>query len=117
MDVAACKPRNLLPAEAIAERASCGLRDLTICDALAIWSSWQADVPFDGPTGSAALDVLLADAFRAMLACATLPQRLAWLERQLAQQGEFPYSARPADRYIETLMRWWLDLFEEARGG
>lgn len=89
------------------------LADLTVCDALAIWRAWTVDVPFCGTTGDDVLDRRLADAFRAILLRATLDERLRFIEGEVWSPDDFPHPASPTDRYRETLMRWWLDLYHE----
>jgi len=101
-------------APATAERAG-PLSGLTICDALAIFRVWGADIPFTGSTGDRDLDLRLAQAFRALLACSSLDECFRFIEREVWRPEMFPHPDAPADRYCETLMRWWLDLFEEAR--
>lgn len=87
---------------------------LKITDALAIWPHiYPMEVPFNGATGDARLDARLVAAFRALQG-ATLDQRLAFLERETWVATDEP-GFRAADPYRAKLMRWWLDLYEEAR--
>lgn len=95
------------------------LEDLNLREALAFHDDplapdWVLDFPWTGSTGDADLDARLAEAFRALLACATLEARLRFIEGEVWRPQMFPHPAAPADLYRETLMRWWLDLFEEA---
>ncbi len=92
------------------------LRDMSICDALAIWSSWTCDVPFFGATGDETYDRRIAAAFRHLLGCSGLDQRLTWIEGEVWRPEDFPHPSAAADAYRETLMRWWLDLYGEGRG-
>lgn len=77
----------------------------TILEALATWSAWHADVSPLGATGDYALDMMLADAFRALLYRPCLNDRLDWLGREVARRGQ-PHV------YRAQMIRWWLDLHE-----
>lgn len=100
---------------------ACGRRlaDLSIGEALALRADhgWNLDVPWTGTTDDSALDRRLACAFRALLARATLDERLRWIEHEVWSPSDFPHPARPADPYHEALMRWWLELYGEAYAG
>lgn len=80
----------------------------SITDALGMWSTWHADISPLGSTGDYALDMLLADAFRALLYRPAINDRLSWLERE----------ARRARRvgidplYHTHLARWHAAIFE-----
>lgn len=92
------------------------LADMTVADALAVFSSWECEVPFAGPTGDAMLDRRLAEAFRALLAQPGLVERQRWIEIEVFLNGsDFPPPAAPVDRYRATLIQWWLDLYEDAQ--
>lgn len=95
---------------------ACGQRlaDLTIGEALALREErgWNLDVPWTGTTGDGDLDARLAEAFRALLARRSLDERLRFIEAEVWSPQMFPHPAAPVDLYRETLMRWWLDLFE-----
>lgn len=82
---------------------------VTILDAMAMFSHWHADVPFDGSRKDYALDMKLADAFRAMLFCATPEGRLRWIEREVYNPSNGPLTP-----YQTELCRWWTDI-EAAR--
>lgn len=95
------------------------LADLTISEALRLHAGpsggWNLDVPWTGSSGDADLDARLAQAYRALLACSSHDDCLRFIEREVWRPEMFPHPDAPADRYCETLTRWWLDLFEEAR--
>lgn len=80
----------------------------TIIQALGMWGEWHADVSPLGQTGDYALDMMLADAFRALLYRRDLASRLTWIERELRR----PSKRQPDRPYAAELMKWWLDLFE-----
>lgn len=80
----------------------------SITDALAMWSEWHADISPMGPTGDFALDMQLADAFRALVYRPVLKDRLTWIEREL-RSGK---RRRPGDdRYHAAIISWWLELY------
>lgn len=85
---------------------------VNIVDAIAMWSHWHGDWPFDGSRGDLLLDFALADAFRMILALDDTESRLRWIERQV-------YSDPTRDtltRYQTVLARWWLQLYEDHYG-
>lgn len=84
---------------------------LTILDALDTWSSWHSDSSPLGTTGDYALDMQLADAFRALLYRPSLNDRLDWLSREIQQ----PKCRARDDLYHAEIIGWWLDLFEAAK--
>lgn len=80
----------------------------TIREALDMWSHWHGDSSPIGPTGDFALDMQLADAFRALLYRPVLKDRLNWIEREL-RTGQ---RRRPSDdRYHAAIIAWWLELY------
>lgn len=82
-----------------------------ILDALAMWGHWHGDVSPLGATGDYALDMLLADAFRALLYHPTDNDRLEWLEREAARARQ-----RNLDpRYHTHLARWHSAIFEAVK--
>lgn len=83
-----------------------------IVAALRMWSAWSLDVPPTGPTGDAALDKRLACAFRALAHLPDAATRFAWIENRLFTTNDFPPPNAPVDRYRETLMRWWQDIYQ-----
>lgn len=80
-----------------------------IIRALGMWSGYHADVPFDGTTGDAALDLRLADAFRMLIFLRDAPKQMAWIERETKDRTV------PLGRYESRLLRWWLDIFDDAK--
>lgn len=82
--------------------------DTTIVQALETWPSWYRDQSPLGATGDYALDMLLADAFRALLYWPSLKERLNWIERELRR----PLRGPTNEAYYTELRSWWLDLFE-----
>lgn len=80
----------------------------TIIDALGMWSAWHADCSPLGATGDYALDMLLADAFRALLYRPVLNDRLRWLERE----AERARREKLNTRYHIHLARWHSAIFE-----
>jgi len=83
-----------------------------VTNALALWGSWSLDIPPTGSTGNAALDRKLSDAFRSLAALPTAELRFTWIEREVFSTSDFPSPNAPTDRYRETLMRWWMELFD-----
>jgi hypothetical protein len=83
----------------------------SILDALEMWSTWHGDMSPLGSTGDYALDMLLADAFRALLYRPALQDRLDWIERELHRRT----IKRVSDRYNAHLIRWWNDMFEATK--
>ncbi|PWJ88395.1 hypothetical protein C8D77_111118 [Mesorhizobium loti] len=85
------------------------LERTTITEALAMWSHWHCDISPLGPRGDYALDMQLADAFRALLYRPALKDRLAWIERELRRASR----RRPSDdRYHAEIISWWLAIWE-----
>jgi hypothetical protein len=82
----------------------------TIIDALAMWSTWHGDVSPLGATGDYALDMKLADAFRALLYRPSLNDRLDWIYRETQR----PRRAGDA-RYIAEIVSWWLTIHEASK--
>lgn len=83
----------------------------SIIDALATWSQWYADISPLGSTGDYTLDMLLADAFRALLYQRSDNDRLKWLEREAARARR-----RKVDsRYHVHLARWHATIFEAVK--
>lgn len=80
----------------------------TILDALQTWGSWHLDISPLGGTGDYAIDLRLADAFRALVYRSSTAERLDWIEREIRRPRR-----RPADDdYHAELIGWWLDLWE-----
>lgn len=83
----------------------------TITQALDTWSAWHADSSPLGATGDFALDMRLADAFRALLYRQDLGARLDWLRRETSR----PRRRASDDLYHAELITWWLDLYESEK--
>jgi len=79
----------------------------TIVDALEMWATWHGEVSPLGTTGDYALDMLLADAFRALLYRPGIDAKLKWLLREIAK----PHP----DAFRRHLIRWFLDISEAAK--
>lgn len=97
---------------ALVQFSHCGQSDqLSVADALALWSSWFLDIPPTGATGDTAVDLRLADAFRMLAYLADRTQQMAWLERELR---DFSLSgpAQPSP-YHTMLIQWWLAIFDD----
>lgn len=80
----------------------------TIVDALQIWGFWHLDISPLGETGDFALDLRLADAFRALIYRHSLKDRLDWLCREVQR----PRKRVGDDDYHAELISWWLDIYE-----
>lgn len=80
----------------------------SILDALAIWSHWHGDCSPLGCTGTYALDMQLADAFRALLYRPALNDRLNWLFDEVGAAQR----RKDDSRYCTELVSWWLSIFE-----
>jgi len=75
-----------------------------------MWGSWHAEVPPTGPTGDAALDLRLADAFRMMIYLGDHRSRQKWIEREIAATPSPEGLPTP---YQAVLARWWLDFYAD----
>lgn len=93
------------------------VKAVTCCTALRLWTTWLLDVPPTGSTGERVTDRRLTSVFRALAALPDHASRFALLERYLFSQHDFPPPGAPRDLFRETLMRWWLDIFESQQSG
>lgn len=75
----------------------------TILDALDMWSCWHGECSPLGATGNYSLDMLLADAFRALLYRPGNDAKLDWLRRPRTPHNDHgPFRrARPRTRFQE----------------
>jgi hypothetical protein len=96
------------PREAPEDEAERRRHRPTITQALDMWGSWHADCSPLGCTGDYALDMQLADAFRALLYRPALKDRLEWIERECWNCGHRQHD----HRYFAEIIRWWLAIWE-----
>lgn len=83
----------------------------TILDALDMWSCWHGECSPLGATGDYTLDMLLADAFRALLYRPGHDAKLDWLRREVIRTERTKVPAR----YRAELCRWHCEIFEAAK--
>lgn len=88
----------------------------TIAQALALWAgSWSIDVPPTGGTGDADADKALSAAYRELAQLPGTDARQTWIEERVWRATEFPLPGQPTDIVRNTLLQWWLELFEASR--
>lgn len=80
----------------------------SILGPLSTCAGWHGDAPPTGASGSYALDMRLADAFRMLVYLNEPSARLRWIEREVSDPG----GRHTGDPYRAALIGWWMAIFE-----
>lgn len=87
---------------------------VSIVAALRIWRTWSIDIPPTGATGDQDADRRLARFFHELAAADGQDARLRLIEAHVfARASDFTPPGAPVDLFRETVMRWWLDIFDD----